>query len=470
MTEELEIIERNTDGLPKPKRYWAILAIALGVSVSVLDVTIANVALPTIARDLKTQPTYVIWVVNAYQLAMTISLLSFSSLGDLFGYRKVYLYGLLLFTCSSLACALSDSFMMLTLARISQGLGAAAITSVNTALLRIIYPRRHIGRGMGLNGLIVAFSLAAGPVLASIILSFAEWNWLFAVNVPIGLTAIYMGYRHLPQNPVKITKRRFDFLSSGANALTFALLIFTLEGIAHRQRLIYIMIEAVALLVVGFIFVRRQLQEKYPLMPVDLLRIPIFTLSIVTSLCSFTAQMLATVSLPFFFQNTLGYSNSEIGILLAPWPLAIIIVAPIAGRMVEHIHAGILGGIGLATFATGLFLLSFLPNEPSRLDIIWRMIVCGIGFGLFQSPNNSTIISSAPQHRSGGASGMMGIARLLGQTLGATLVAMMFTIDPANSTQDSLLLAGTFAIFAAAVSCLRLSHPTPPALRPSSDL
>jgi len=155
------------DGLPLPKRYWAILAIALGVSVSVLDGTIANVALPTIAQDLNTSPTNVIWVVNAYQLAITISLLSFSSLGDIFGYRKVYIFGLSLFTCSSLACALSDSFLTLTLARVSQGFGAAAITSVNTALLRIIYPRRYIGRGMGINALVVAFSLAVGPTVAS---------------------------------------------------------------------------------------------------------------------------------------------------------------------------------------------------------------------------------------------------------------------------------------------------------------
>ena len=449
------------DGLPLPKRYWAILAIALGVSVSVLDGTIANVALPTIAQDLNTSPTNVIWVVNAYQLAITISLLSFSSLGDIFGYRKVYIFGLSLFTCSSLACALSDSFFTLTLARVSQGFGAAAITSVNTALLRIIYPKRYIGRGMGINALVVAFSLAVGPTVASLILAFAHWNWLFAINIPIGILALYIAFRHLPYNPQKTGERKFDYLSSAANAVTFALLIFTLEGITHKQQLHFIFMEFIALLIIGFFFIRRQLKQKNPLLPVDLLRIPIFTLSIGTSICSFTAQMLATVSLPFFFQNTLGYDSSEIGMLLTPWPLAIIVVAPIAGRLVERVHAGILGGIGLAIFAAGLFLLSFLPDNPTRLDIIWRMVLCGAGFGLFQSPNNSTIISSAPQHRSGAASGMLGTARLLGQTLGATLAAMMFTLVPGNSTQAALLLAGTFALVAAVVSCLRLSQTSP---------
>ena len=180
-----------------------------------------------------------------------------------------------------------------------------------------------------------------------------------------------------------------------------------MEGITHEQKLYFIILEASAFIIIGYFFIRRQLRQEDPLMPVDLLRIPIFSLSISTSLCSFTAQMLATVSLPFFFQNTLGYDSSQIGMLLTPWPLAIIVVAPISSRLVEHIHAGILGGIGLTIFAIGLFLMSFLPDHPSRFDIVWRMILCGIGFGLFQSPNNSTIISSAPQHRSGGASGML---------------------------------------------------------------
>ena len=461
--------EKKTDGLPLPKRYWAILAIALGVSVSVLDGTIANVALPTIANELHTSPSNIIWVVNAYQLAITISLLSFSSLGDIWGYRKVYLSGLALFSITSLMCALSTSFWTLVIARVLQGFGAAAITSINTALLRIIYPQRFLGRGMGINALVVAFSLAVGPTLASVILSFASWNWLFAINVPIGLLALFVGFKHLPHNPVKITGRKFDIMSSAANALMFALLILTMEGISHEQKIHFILLEAVALLVVGYLFIRRQLRQKYPLLPVDLLRIPIFSLSIGTSISSFTAQMLAMVSLPFFLQNTLGYGSSQIGLLLTPWPLAIIIVAPIAGRLVEKIHAGLLGGIGLAIFAIGLFLLSFLPDHPSMFNIIWRMLVCGIGFGLFQSPNNSVIISSAPQSRSGGASGMLGTARLLGQTLGTTLVAMIFTLVPHNSTQATLLLAGVFAALAAVVSCLRLSQPTPASLRAKEE-
>ena len=167
------------------------------------------------------------------------------------------------------------------------------------------------------------------------------------------------------------------------------------------------------------------------------------------------------ISLPFFLQNTLGRSDVATGLLLTPWPLATMIMAPTAGRLVEKIHPGILGGIGMGIFATGLFLLATLPAHPTDMDIIWRLFISGAGFGLFQTPNNSTIISSAPTNRSGGASGMLGTARLLGQTLGATLVAMLFNLVPSHSTQACLYLAGAFAIVAGIVSCLRISEPAP---------
>ena len=451
----------KTDGLPLLKRYWAILATALGVGMSVIDGTIANVALPTIARDLGTEPSVTIGVVNAYQLAITISLLSFSSLGDIYGYRRIYLSGIAVFSVTSLICALSDSFWTLTAARIMQGFGAAAITSVNTALLRIIYPKKFLGRGMGINALVVAVSIAAGPTIASAILSLGSWHWLFAINVPFGIAALVIGISHLPGNPVKVYGRRFDKVSCLMNALTFGLLIFSLEGIAHKQSVVLVIGGIVALGIIGYFFVRRQLRQRFPLLPVDLMRIPIFSLSIGTSISSFTAQMLAMISLPFFLQNTLGRSDVATGLLLTPWPLATMIMAPTAGRLVEKIHPGILGGIGMGIFATGLFLLATLPVHPTDMDIIWRLFVCGAGFGLFQTPNNSTIISSAPTNRSGGASGMLGTARLLGQTLGATLVAMIFNLMPSNSTHACLYLATGFAVIAAIVSCLRISQPRP---------
>ena len=180
------------DGLSKPQRKWAMAVIALGMTMAVLDGAIANVALPTIARDLDVNPASSIWVVNAFQLAMTISLLAFASLGDLWGYKRTYTVGLAMFTVTSLICALADSFWTLVVARGLQGFSAAAITSVNTALLRITFPTRFLGRAMGINGLIIAVAAAAGPTVAAGILAIANWPWLFAINVPIGICAFIL--------------------------------------------------------------------------------------------------------------------------------------------------------------------------------------------------------------------------------------------------------------------------------------
>ncbi|ROR14787.1 MFS transporter [Erwinia sp. JUb26] len=447
------------DGLPVPQRYGAILAIALGITVAVLDGAIANVALPTIARELNASPAESIWIVNAYQLAIIISLLSLAFIGDMIGYRRVYQCGLVLFTCTSLFCALSDSLTMLTLARVLQGFGGAALMSVNTALIRIIYPQRHLGRGMGINSLIVAVSSAAGPTVAAAILSVASWKWLFLINVPVGIAALCLALRFLPDNPQKSQGQRFDVPSAIMNALTFGLLISLLSGFAQGQNGTLLLVELVLLLIVGTLFIRRQLRLPFPLLPVDLLRIPIFALSLGTSICSFCAQMLAMVSVPFYLQGVLGRSEVSTGLLLTPWPLATMVMAPIAGRLIERVHAGLLGAIGLAMFASGLFALALLPGAPTDADVVWRMMLCGAGFGLFQSPNNHTIISSAPRNRSGGASGMLGTARLLGQTTGAALVALMFNLFANQGTHFSLLLAGSFATVATVVSALRIRQP-----------
>ena len=452
--------EIQQDGLPLPRRNWAMAVIALGMTMAVLDGAIANVALPTIAGDLHVNPSSSIWVVNAFQLAMTISLLAFSSLGDLWGYKRVYVLGLSMFTVTSLICALSDSFITLVIARGLQGFSAAAITSVNTALLRVIFPARFLARGMGINGLIIAVAAAAGPTVAAGILAIADWPWLFAINVPLGLTALLLGIKHLPRQEER-TKRKFDYISAIANAVTFGLLIYTLDGFAHHEKMDFLFIQLIVLAVVGTYYVRRQLTQTTPLLPLDLLRIPIFRLSILTSICSFIAQMTAMVSLPFFLQNTLGHSEVMTGLLLTPWPLATLVTAPLAGYLVERIHPGILGSVGMALFAVGLFSLSSLTAESSDISIILRLMLCGAGFGLFQTPNNSTIISSAPTQRSGGASGMLGMARLLGQTTGTTLVALLFSfVAHDRSTAVCLMVGSGFAVVAAIVSSLRLSQPS----------
>ena len=448
------------DGLPMPARLGAILTIALGITMAVLDGVIVSVALPTIAQELHTTPATSIWIINGYQLVITMTLLSLSSLGDRIGYRRIYLGGLVLFILMSLNCALSSTLPGLTLARVLQGLGAAALMSVNTALIRLIYPKSQLGRGMGINSLVVAASTAAGPTIAAGILSVASWQWLFAINVPIGLIALYLGLRYLPRSE-GLKGEKFDTTSSLLNALTFGLFFLSLGGLAHNQSTPLVLAGLLATLVIGWFFVRRQLSQPYPLLPVDLLRIPVFSLSMGTSITSFCAQMLAMVSIPFYFQGVLGLNAIETGLLLTPWPIATMILAPVAGRLVERVNAGVLCSIGLALFAAGLIALALLPVHPAYLDISWRMALCGAGLGLFQSPNNHTIVSAAPRQRSGGASGMLGTARLVGQTTGAALVALVFNQFTTHGTHICLLVAGVLAAIAAGISLLRtgqLSH------------
>lgn len=445
-----------------PKQYFAVVAVLLVIMMSVLDGTIMNIALPTLAHDFGVTPSTAIWIVNAYQLVITMTLLSFASLGDIYGYKRVFLIGIYIFVGASVSCALSNSFWMLTLSRVIQGFGAACVMSVNTALIRLIYPPQFLGRGMGINAMIVAVSAAAGPTIAGSILALGSWHWLFVINIPLGLTALVIGHRLLPDNPVPEIKQKFDRISAVLNALTFGLLIYSLEGFVHAGNRRFIAFQIVLLIIIGICFIRRQLKQAVPILPVDLLKIPIFSLSIGTSITSFTAQMLAMVSLPFFMQNVLGYNAVEIGLLLTPWPLATILTAPLAGRLVERVHPGLLGGIGMAVFAAGLFSLYLLPPHPEGWNIVWRMALCGMGFGLFQTPNNVTIVSSAPTHRSGGASGMLGTARLLGQTLGTTLVALLFRLFSGGyQAQSCLLLAIIFAVGAGIVSCIRMTQASP---------
>ncbi len=441
-------------GLPLPQRYHAILVVALGITLAVLDGAIANVALPTIARNLNASAADSIWIVNAYQLAVTISLLPLASLGDRIGYRRVYLGGLALFTVASLGCALATSLPTLALARMIQGFGGAGIMSVNTALVRMIYPREHLGRGVAINAMVVAVASAVGPTLASGVLAIASWPWLFAINVPIGIAALVRGLRALPANVRH--KGRYDYLSAVMNAFVFGLLIFAVDGLGHGESRRYVAAELLGAVVIGWFFVRRQLDQPAPLLPVDLLRIPVFALSIGTSICSFCAQMLAFVALPFMLQDTLGLSQVATGLLMTPWPLVIIGAAPLAGVLSDRYPAGLLGGIGLAIFAAGLLSLALLGGHPASFDICWRMALCGAGFGLFQSPNNRQMLASAPRERSGGASGMLGTARLTGQTLGAALVALIFGVAPQHGPMIALLTATAFSLAAACVSVLRL--------------
>jgi MFS transporter, DHA2 family, multidrug resistance protein len=441
------------DGLPARQRVWAVFASGLAVMMAVLDGAMTNIALPTIATEFGTAPAASIWVVNGYQLAVTISLLPLAALGDGIGYAKVFRAGLLVFLAASLLCTLATSLPALTAARVLQGFGAAGIMSVNTAMIRFIHPRNELGRGIGINTMIVGASSAVGPTVAAAILALGGWRWLYAVNIPLVIAALAFS-RNLPA--VAGSGRPFDWTSTALNAVTLGLFILALSSAAQGQRPWITLLQFMAAGAVGIYFVRLQLLLPAPILPVDLLRIPVIALSIATSILSFAGQMLAYVSLPFHFQGTLGRTVVETGLLMTPWPVCTVLMAPVAGRLADRYPAGILGGIGLSLLAAGLLLLAAVPLQASSIDIAWRMALCGIGFGLSQTPNNRAILMTAPLERTGGAGGMLSTARLVGQTTGAALVALIFGWLGRSDTVLPLVLGAGCVLLGAMTSSLRL--------------
>ncbi len=444
----------QTDGLSAPARTWAVVSVALAILMTVLDSSIANVALPVIAHDFGAKPSEAIWIVNGYQVAIVAALLPLAALGEIIGFRRVYVAGLALFGVASVACALSRDLPMLTAARGLQGLGAAGVMSVNGGLIRFIWPSRLLGRGIGINALVISVAAAVGPSIASAILAVGPWPWLFAVNVPIAIAALALAARVLPANP--LSSRRFDWLSAALNALAFGLLIAGVDLLTRTpDKLVGGGLAALGL-AAGTVLARREWNQTAPLVPFDLLRGRVFRLSVATSIAAFAAQTLAFVSLPFHFENTLHRSQVATGLLITPWPIALAVAAPVSGWLSDRVSAAILCAVGLAAMTGGLIALALLRADASDVDIGWRMALCGLGFGLYQSPNNRMMLTAAPRERGGAAGGMLGTARLTGQITGAVLTAILLEFMGAKGETASLGLAAVFALSAGVISLTRL--------------
>ena len=468
----------DDDGLPAPQRRRAIGVLILGLALAVLDGSVVNLALPVIVRDLRAGAVEAVWVVAAYQVATLVLLLPCAMLGDLVGHRRVYLAGVAAFTLASLGCALAPTLGALIAARAAQGLGAAGLMSVNTALVRRAYPKRLLGRGIALNSMVVATASVAGPSVAALVLSVASWPWLFAVNLPLGAAVVLLGRRALPPD-VAAARRpqgaRLAPLDVLLNTAMFAGVFLGADAVGthlagsplHEGGGLGLGAGLAALaagLAAGAIHLRRQRRQAVPLLPLDLLRIPVFGLSMCTSVAAFAAQTLAYVGVPFLLLEGLGRDHARAGLLMTAWPLATLAAAPLAGRLIGRVPDGLLGAAGLATMAAGLALLALLPAGPGDAAIAWRMALCGAGFGLFQSPNNHAIVTSAPAQRSGAASGMLGTARLTGQSSGALLLAAVFSAvaaDPRRGPALALGLAAGLAAVAAGFSALRVRAAAP---------
>ena len=307
--EEKIVGDLDWDGLHRPRIYYAVATTFCGLFLSVLDGSICNVALPSIARELGVSSSDSIWIVNAFQLVIMMTILPFASMGERWGYKQVYLRGVIVFTIGSLFCALSHNLSLLVISRVFQGFGAAMIMSVNTSLIKLIYPKRRLGEGVGLNATVVAIASVAGPTLAAGILSVASWPWLFAINVPVGVVTFFMGRRYLPDNAVRVLGHRFNWKEALLNAATFGLFIGCVEAYSHDVPVTWVLGGIVSFVIIGTFYVRMQLRERYPMLPFDLLKIPIFSMSVVTSILSFTAQMLSLVAMHGVVNDLVAVGN-----------------------------------------------------------------------------------------------------------------------------------------------------------------
>src|SRR6202789_1361641 len=312
-----------------------------------------------------------------------------------------------------------------------------------------------LGRGFGHNALVVATAFTLGPTIASAILAVGHWPLLSTINLPRGLIAILIGMRTLPQTPRAV--HTFDFFGALLAAACLGCFISGIGSAAHQASPVLVTIELAAALLLGVILTRRQANHPAPMLPMDLFRRAMFALSAGTAVCSFVVQGLAFVSLPFYFEDVLLRSQVETGFFMTPWPFVVAIMAPIGGRLSDRSPAGILGGIGLALLGVGMALLAMLPATPGVANIVWRMAICGLGFGFFQTPNMRALMSSAPAGRSGSASGIVATARLTGQTTGAALAALCFSLADREGATVALALGAGFAVVGSVMSFLRLT-------------
>jgi MFS transporter, DHA2 family, multidrug resistance protein len=440
------------DGLPTPRRYLAIAAVSAGTALVVIDGAIATVALPTIARDLRVEPSSAVAVVTVYQLVLVMTLLPFAGLGDRIGLKRLYQGGQVVFTVASLLCFFAKSLPFLLIVRVGQALGAAAALSVSSALIRATYPSRQLGRGLGVNSVVVSSAAALAPTAGGLVLAVAPWPWVFASAVPFALASLLLG-RALPE--VAPRPGQFDVLGALLCAATFGLLIGGVESGVHGDSPVVSAAIVVAGVAVAWAFVRRERGEPAPILPVDLLGRRVLALSVLGAYTAFIASMTLLLSLPFRLQHAYGWPPAQVGATIAAWPLTTLFVSPIAGWLSDRWPAGLLGGLGMTVAIAALLLIAGLPADAEQGDVAWRMALCGAGFGLFLAPNARLIVGSAPRDRAAAAGGLVSTTRLVGQTTGATLAAALLALGLGSGAVPPLVSAG-MALVAGLCSLARL--------------
>lgn len=440
--------------LPVRTRWAAAGCIGMCSMLTVLAMSLPSVGLPTIARTLQIGDGASIGLVLACQAALAAVLLPLAGVGDWLGHRRVCALGLWIVVIGSLACALGNSFAVLMVARVVQGIGCAAIFAVCSALIRDSYPPEQLGRGLANNSMVVSVSAAITPPIAGVLLMAGSWRLLFVVPAVFAVGTLLFGVRALPRSAPGAHPP--DLRSAALIALTFGPFVLGINLLSQHASLIAGFLAVAGGLVAGVVLLRQQHQLESPLLPLDLLRVPALGLSVATAFASFSAQNVALVALPFILQNTMHYGAATAGALLSIWPAAVLVATAFSGTLADRVSTERLGTLGLAITGAG-FGLAALGGEASPWLLGAAFAVVGSGIGLFQVPNNRLIVGSAPLHRRGMVGGLQATTRIIGQSMGAAGAA--FLLQDSSHPLRPLAVASILAVGAALVSALRLRRP-----------
>lgn len=443
---------KAVQSLPASNPALARLAVVLGTLLAVLDLGMINISLPTFARAFDVAESQAVWVSTVYQLVSAASLLIASAVSYLFGRRGVYAAGLGLFALGSLGAALAPTLSALIGFRVVMGLGAAAMLALGPALLKAIYPPHQLGRALALNALVVAFGLGCGPTLGGLMLWLGDWTWIFLLNLPLGLIALILALQSVPRDePQPVI---FDAPGAVYSVLMIGGLMLAFERFSHGASAVWGLSLLALASICAALFIARQRRAPRPLLPLDIFDNPRFSYAILVTLFAFTAQGLAFVALSFLYQTSLGYSALTAALLFSPWPITLLFSGPISGRLSDRVNPALLSTWGLAVFVLGIVMLAWGGLQQSLVWLVIASVVCGLGYGFFQAPNNHEVMANASGPRSASASGVLATVRTLGQSLGSASFALIVSLSGGNIAV-SLWTGFGLAVLALGISARR---------------
>jgi EmrB/QacA subfamily drug resistance transporter len=404
-----------------------VALVCVGIFMTTLDASIVNIGLPSIATAFGTPLTGTLeWIVIGYLVVIGALLLTFGRLSDMVGRPPIWMAGLVVFTAGSAVCGAAPSLGLLIAARALQGVGSALILSTSTAILSNAVPPTQRGHALGWGATSIALGASAGPTIGGVLTTLGTWRWIFYVNVPIGIAAILLTLWLIPPTLVR-SAQKFDL--RGALLLAIALAALTL-GLSFGQewgwtsaRVLGTLAIGVASLVAGAL---TEVRSPHPIIDLRLFRNRVFASAVGSLLCSMLALFAIGFLFPFYFEELRGFPSERTGLLLTPWPLAMVIVSPIAGALSDRFGSRLLAPLAMAITTAALLLLTQLDATSPLSDIWWRLALAGVGLGLFQSPNARSLMGAAPQSQQGMASGVFATARITGQALSVAVAGAVF--------------------------------------------